>query len=173
MAHRDLIITSALFAAAFSYAEEYLTEEQAKDVLFPGETFTDADVTLTKDQMKQIAKASDTRVRNEKIRALKTSKGGWLLFDSVVGKHEFIDYVVALHKDGSVKGVEILTYRETYGHQVRDPKWRAQFNEKTVMDPLKLDQDIKNISGATLSSNNITKGVRRILHTWKIAIQPS
>ena len=168
---RDILITTALFASAFSYAETYLTEDQAKEVLFPGETLTDASFTLTEEQQKQIAKESDVRVRDANVRAFKAKKGGWLFFDHVVGKHEFIDYAVALNPDGSVKGVELLVYRETYGKQVYDPKWRAQFKGKTVNASLKLNDDIQNISGATLSSNNITRGVRRLLHTWKIILQ--
>ncbi len=158
-------------AAPFVYAATYLTEEQAKDVLFPGESLTDAGVTLTEEQQKEIAKSSGVRVRSAQVRAFKASGGGWLFFDSAIGKHELIDFAVALNPDGSVKGVEILEYRETYGAEVQAAKWRVQFTGKTVESPLKLHDDIQNIAGATLSSNNITKGVRRVLHTWALAIR--
>lgn len=182
---RNILLSSlapALVACTspFVYAETYLTEDQVKDVLFPGETFADASVALTPEQQKEIELASDVHVRSprmkqiqEKVRALKASGGGWLIFSSTIGQHEFIDYALALNADGSVKGVEILTYRERYGGEVRDPKWRAQFTSKTVQDPVKLNDDIRNISGATLSSNNITKGVRRLLHTWNLVLRNS
>ena len=41
--------------------------------------------------------------------------------------------------------------------------WRNQFVHKSAADPLKLDQDIRNISGATLSSRHVTEGVRRLM----------
>lgn len=175
---RNLLFTSvapavAAVATPFVYAETYLTEEQAQEVLFPGESFTDATVTLTDAQKKEIAKESGVRVRSAIVHAAKASGGGWVFFDSTIGKHEFIDFAMALNADGSVKGVEILTYRETFGHEVRQPKWREQFVGKTVADPLKLDDDIRNITGATLSSYNITQGVRRLLQTWAIAFRPS
>jgi Na+-translocating ferredoxin:NAD+ oxidoreductase RnfG subunit len=161
----------AICASPFIYAESYMTREQAGEILFPGESMTDKSFDLTKDQMKQISRAAGVRVRSERVNVLQAGKGGWLFFDSVVGKHEFIDYAMGISSDGAVVGVEILEYRETYGHQVKDPKWRAQFAGKTTANPLELDKDIQNISGATLSSNNITKGVRRLLHTWQITIK--
>jgi len=46
----------------------------------------------------------------------------------------------------------VLVYHETHGYQIREPQWRQVFNRKTLADPFKLDNDIPNISGATLSS---------------------
>ena len=69
-------------------------------------------------------------------------------------------------------GLEILTYRETHGEEVAEAKWRANFKGKTLSSPFKLDQDIPNISGATLSSRNITDGVKRLLVLQKVALKP-
>ena len=81
----------------------------------------------------------------------------------MIGKHEFITYAVALSLDGKVQGIEILSYRETHGGQIRNPEWRLRFVGKTVQDKFKLNQDIPNISGATLSCRNVTDGVKRLL----------
>jgi Na+-transporting NADH:ubiquinone oxidoreductase subunit NqrC len=64
-----------------------------------------------------------------------------------------------------------MEYRESYGYEVRDAKWRAQFTGKTARAPLRLDQDIKNISGATLSSRHVTEGVRRVLAFYEAALK--
>jgi Na+-translocating ferredoxin:NAD+ oxidoreductase RnfG subunit len=93
------------------------------------------------------------------------------MVDQVLGKHEYITYALGLNASGSVKQIEILDYRETYGYQVRDPSWREQFVGKTVNAPLKLEGDIRNISGATLSSRHITEGVKRLLATYEIALR--
>jgi hypothetical protein len=37
--------------------------------------------------------------------------------------------------------------------------------------PLQLGKDIKNISGATLSSRHVTDGVRRLIATWQIVLR--
>jgi hypothetical protein len=88
---------------------------------------------------------------------------GLFVFDRVIGKHLFIDYTVALDPGGRVQSVEILQYRESYGGEIRSPSWLAQFVGKTSSSPLEAGKDIRNISGATLSSMHVTEGVKRIL----------
>lgn len=88
---------------------------------------------------------------------------GHVMVDEVIGKHELITYAVAVGADDVVRGVEILDYREPRGGEVRDPRWRAQFVGKRRDSRLRLDEDIQNISGATLSCRHITEGVRRLL----------
>ena len=175
---RRSIIQAILPAAATwlggvrsAYAETYLTVEQAQRILCPGESLKPMPVTLTDDQKKAVAKASKVRVRDVNVKAWRTGSGGWFIVDNVIGKHEFIDFALSLTKDGSVHGVEVLTYRETYGSEVRHPKWRAQFTGKRVGAALKVDDDIKNISGATLSSVHISEGVRRLLQTWDLVLK--
>ncbi len=85
---------------------------------------------------------------------------GLFVLDHVIGKHLFIDYAVALDTTGKVMRVEILQYRESYGGEVREPGWLAQFVGKGS------GSDIRNISGATLSSMHVTEGVRRVLSTY-------
>lgn len=91
---------------------------------------------------------------------------GLFVVDHVIGKHLYIDYAVALDTTGRVMRVEILQYRESYGGEVREPGWLAQFVGKTSGSPLKVGGDIRNISGATLSSLHVTEGVKRILATY-------
>ncbi len=47
--------------------------------------------------------------------------------------------------------------------QARYPNWRDQFVGNTVKSPLRLDEDIANIGGATLSSRHVTDGIKRLL----------
>jgi hypothetical protein len=161
---------SALVAPS-AFAVRYLTVEQAQKATFPGKTFTPAPVKLTSSQHKAIEQASGVRVLRDEQQVWRVSGGGWFIVDEVVGKHEFITYAVGLNADGSVKQIEIMDYRETYGGQIREQKWRAQFVSKTSKSTLKLDNDIKNISGATLSCRHITDGVKRLLAFYEIALK--
>jgi Na+-translocating ferredoxin:NAD+ oxidoreductase RnfG subunit len=165
-----LFVPVALAASTSGYATTYLTVEQAQAALFPGTTLTPASFTLTADQRSAIEKKSGVRVRSAEVRAWRAASGGWLFVDEVLGKHEFITYAASLDAEGAVLGVEIMDYRETYGYQVRDASWRKQFTGKTAESPLKLDHDIKNISGATLSSRHVTDGVKRLLATHALVL---
>ncbi|GLQ87647.1 FMN-binding protein [Dyella flagellata] len=165
-----LLPVAALVAAAPVRATVYLSIEQAQALMFPGATLTPAFITLTAEQMKAIEKDSDVNVLSPQLKVWKSSSGGWFIADQVVGKHDFIPFALALDEHGAVKDVEILEYRETYGDQVRNANWRAQFTGKTHSAPLKVGADIKNISGATLSSRHITDGVKRLLSTYALVL---
>ena len=160
-------LASMSFAGKVSYAKTYFTIEQAQKLLFKDTPLTPFPVELTKAQAKSIAKASDIRVRNRKINAWKSADNDWFIVDQVIGKHENIDLAVVINNRGKVMGLEVLTYRETYGHQIMNPKWRAQFYGKDSSEFLKLDKQIKNISGATLSCRHVTDGINRLNHTWE------
>jgi hypothetical protein len=152
-------------------AQHFLNIEQAQAEMFPGETLTPHPVTLTPEQVKAIEKDAGVRVRDKEIRAWRASGGGTFIVDQVLGKHEMIGWALGIAADGSVKQVEILDYRETYGYEIKHPKWRAQFAGKTAASKLKLDDDVKNISGATLSCRHVTDGVKRLLATYEHALR--
>ncbi|MGB8170082.1 MAG: FMN-binding protein [Chthoniobacteraceae bacterium] len=153
------------------YAAVYLSPEQAQQAIFPGRTFTPAPITLTAEQRKAIENRCGVRVRVATLKAWRVSAGGWFIVDEVLGKHEYITWACGIGGDGAVRGIEVLEYRETYGHEVRSPKWRGQFIGKTANSPLKLDADIQNISGATLSSRHVADGAKRLLATYEVALK--
>jgi Na+-translocating ferredoxin:NAD+ oxidoreductase RnfG subunit len=176
--HRIIIPPAIVITAGAipCYATTYLTVEQVQKVCFPDATsFLPADVKLTSREMKAIEKESGVRVRlaSQKVwRAMADGKFlGWLIQDEVLGKHEFINWALALNADGTVKQIEILDYRETYGYQIREEKWRQQFYGKQHGAKFKLDDDIKNISGATLSCRHITDGVKRLLSLYELVLK--
>lgn len=168
------IVPVAVVAAAVpavANATVYLTVEQAQSAMFPNQKLTPASRDLTPAEIGAIKKASGVAPPSKQLHAWRAQDGGWFMLDRVIGKHEFITYAVALTRDGAVRGLEILEYRETYGGEVRNVAWRRQFLGKSFGAPVRLGKDIKNISGATLSSRHITDGVRRLLATWAIALK--
>ncbi len=127
-----------------AYATTYFTVEQAQREIFPGQSF---------------ATTGQPGV-------WRTSNGGLFIVDKVVGKHEYITIAIGINANGTVKQIEVMEYKESYGYEVRNASWRAQFVGKNASSPLQLNVDIKNISGATLSSKHITDGVKRILQKY-------
>lgn len=166
-----LILPVALVASTSGYATNYLTTEQARQAIFPGAKLTAVPVALTSEHRRTIQQKSGLRVRSTEMRAWRTEAGGWFIVDEVLGKHEFITYACGIDTEGHVTGIEIMDYRESYGGEVRQESWRRQFIGKTTASALKLDDDIRNISGATLSSRHITDGVKRLLITHEVALK--
>lgn len=157
-------------------AQVLATVEQVKSASFSESTqFISADITLNKNQADTIEKISGVRVRNfqQKVWLAKQQDKmlGWLIIDEVIGKHEFITYSMALNTNGSVKRIDIMEYKETYGGQVRNQEWLMQFVGKLYGAKLKLDDDIVNISGATLSCKHIADGVKRLLSFYEVVLK--
>lgn len=158
----------ATFVAAPAFAVQYLDIGQVQKLFFPqADRFESVPLLLTDAQKAFVEKAAGVRMRYARQPVWKAFENGtlvgWVVQDEVYGKHEFITYAVALDASGAVRGMEIMDYRETHGSEVGNPGWRAQFNGKKYGAPLRLDEDIQNISGATLSCKHISEGVRRIL----------
>ena len=165
-----LLLPAAVLVAPPAHATTYFTVDQVQAALFPGEVLRPVPHTLTDDQVAAVRRASGVSPLSRAVKAWRAAGGGWLVVDEVVGKHDFITYAVALDAGGAVKGVEIMDYRETYGGQVREPRWRAQFTGKRADNAPQLGKDIRNISGATLSSKHVTDGIRRVLATYAIVL---
>jgi hypothetical protein len=135
---------AVISVSAPAYAVQYLSVGEAQKLAFPSATFTEV----------------------QPGRVWKASSGGLFVLDHVIGKHLFIDYAVSLDRAGRVHRVDILQYRESYGGEIRSPSWLAQFVGKTASSPLKVGSDMRNISGATLSSQHVTEGIKRILAAY-------
>jgi len=152
-------------------ATTYLTVEQAQQAIFPGSAFEPVRLVLSDAQARAIEDKTGVNVRVREVRAWRVARGGWFIVDEVLGKHDFITYGLGIDAAGAVHGIEVMEYRESYGYEIRDPRWRAQFTGKKADAPLKLDRDIANISGATLSCRHITDGIKRLLATREIALK--
>lgn len=169
-------LAATVVSGHYVYAEDFLTVPQAQQALFAdASSFTEAPIALTDDQREQIKKIAGVGQRQAVQKAWRVENNGallgWFMVDDVIGKHDFITYAAAISAQGKVLGIEILSYRETHGGQVRQANWRQNFSGKTLADGFKLGKDIPNISGATLSCRNVTDGVKRLLAVHQVALK--
>lgn len=86
---------------------------------------------------------------------------GFARIRNVIGKDQPITFLVAVDPAGRLRDIDVLVYREPYGGEVAYESWRKQFRGKSAADPLVAGRDIRGISGATISVNAVTQGVRR------------
>jgi Na+-translocating ferredoxin:NAD+ oxidoreductase RnfG subunit len=84
------------------------------------------------------------------------------VIDNVYGKSQPITFMVLLNRNCEVLLTEIIKYREPYGGQISNKNWLKQFNGKDFSYSYKIGDDISTISGATISVNSITKGIKKI-----------
>ena len=166
-----IIGLTATMAPIVAHAKIYVSAEQAQKILIPNKSLTKNPIIITDELQDKMRSASSIRHPFQGDRIWKAADGSWFIVDEVVGKHEMITYAVALSPSGAVTGIEILEYVESYGYEVGEVQWRNQFIGKTVADPIKLNQDIQNIGGATLSCKHLTDGVKRVAVLYDIALK--
>jgi len=152
-------------------AKIYLSVEQAQKILMPNKQLSKMPIIITDDLQEKMRTASSIRHPFQGDRIWKANDGGWFIVDEVVGKHEMITYAVGLSPSGNITGIEILEYVESYGYEVAEAQWRKQFVGKNANDPIKLNQDIQNIGGATLSCKHISDGVKRVVVLYDLALK--
>ena len=151
------------------FAAVYMDLEQAKKAVLPQAVRCEpVPLALDAGALAALAQASGTRVPagyqplafagHDAAGALV----GHVLADRVVGKFELIDYAAGFLPDGSVTQVEVMAYRESHGAEIRNLAWRKQFAGRKGPAQLRFGDDIRNISGATLSCQHVTEGMQRL-----------
>ncbi len=97
---------------------------------------------------------------------------GYACIDNMIGKSEYITYLLYIrHPQGEVEFVELMTYRESEGGEIKNPAFLRQFQGKNSEDPVRLERDIRKISGATYSSRALATGARKLIHLYRIFLK--
>ncbi len=151
-----------------SMAEVYLTEEEALKLMFPKSERIKKDVLRVSTDKKTVVEErigwkfpeNDFEVY---IGETGAKIDGYALVQNTIGKHKPMTYMVGVDNTGHVLNVELLVFREARGSEVRTKRFNVQYEGKTVSDPVRLNKDIINLSGATMSVRSMTAGIKRVL----------
>ena len=179
---RDLLWPASVVAIAIvapapaAVAATDLTAEAAQRVLFPGaDAFTELTLSPTASQLLAITDAAGPQAPHGELRVWVARRGGAVVghvfVDNVIGREDYITYAVGIDAQGALLPVEILEYRESHGAEIRNKRWLAQFAGRTMPAEIEFRADIKSIAGATLSSEHVTRGVRRLLAMWQVLVR--
>jgi len=163
-------------APAIVVAADYLSIEEAQRALFPqADAFREVVFSLSPAQRAKVAALAGAQPPHRSLRAIRALKGsellGYVFVDEVIGKEDFITYAASIDARGRLGPLEVLSYRESHGGEIRGEAWRRQFAGRTALTQLRVRTDIKNIAGATLSCEHVTQGVRWLVALWQVALQ--
>jgi hypothetical protein len=157
-------------------AADYLSVEQAQRALFPeADQFSELVLALNPAQRAEVAARAGPQPPHRSLHAFRALRGGQLLgyvfVDEVIGREDFITYAAGIDALGRLGALEVLSYRESHGGEIRSDGWRRQFAGRSSLGELRLRSDIKNIAGATLSSEHVTQGVRWLVALFQVALR--
>lgn len=166
-----LLVLGGLLGSAES-ATVYLTPQKALSTIFSTSSeVTSSKLNLTAEQLEKINQGCHCQIKrtNWSVYIAKTGAAidGYAAILNEIGKTDPITFLVALNASGQVKDIEVLVYREPHGSEVTQKLFTKQFLNKDSSSILTVGKDIQHISGATLSSRAITRGVKKFLAVWK------
>ena len=146
----------------------YLTPEEAAKLTFPESENIRAEVITLSPEQKQLIEERIGWQFPETIFEcfIGETNGqidGWAFIQNTIGKHKAMTYMVGVDPNGEVSNVEVLVYRESRGSEVRKKRFNYQYQGKNLDDPIRINRDIINISGATMSVRSMSAGVKRVL----------
>jgi len=162
--------------AEVAVAADYMSIDAAQRGLFAhADRFDEVVLALSPAQKTTVTGLAGPQPPHRSLRAWKALQGGDLLgyvfVDEVLGRQDMITYAVGIDRSGRMGTLEVLSYRESHGGEIRGNAWRNQFDGRAGLDHLRFGTDIKNIAGATLSCEHVTQGVRWITALWQVALR--
>jgi len=148
--------------------QAYLTEEQALSLVFPecDEILTDEFV-MSPEEKSSLEKLLSRRSYEDGFRVyIGKKKGilqGYAIITEEIGKFHPFTFVVGVGTDGKISNVAVLVYRESRGGEIAKKRFLYQFMGKSFKNPIRINKDIINITGATMSVQCMCAGVRKVL----------
>lgn len=164
------LTASAVMAASAVPAsgEVYLNEAQAVAIILGEKAVVRKEQkTLDEALRTKLERASNLRFPESSYTFFIASRDGqaekFAIQMNEIGKTEPITFMVGLSPEGKVTEVVIMVFRENRGWEVKEKRFLNQFRGKTLHNSIRVDEDIINYTGATLSSKAVARGVKKAL----------
>jgi hypothetical protein len=162
--------------AQVAIAADYLSIDAAQRGLFAtADRFDEIVLALNPTQKQSVTDLAGPQPPHRSLRAWKAVRGddvlGYVFVDEVLGRQDMITYAVGIDAAGRLGSLEVLSYRESHGGEIRGTAWRNQFDGREGLQHLRFGTDIKNIAGATLSCEHVTQGVRWVAALWQVTLR--
>lgn len=166
----------ALTLVAPARATVFMTQPQALAQAFPGARIERRAFVLTDAQVAAVERRAKVRVESKLVSAYIAWRGDTLagtgLFDVRVVRTMPAVMLVAVRPDTTVARVDFLAFHEPPDYQP-PPRWLATFAGRPLDERLWPQRDIRNLSGATLSTRAVTESVRLALALYAQVVGPT
>lgn len=170
----EIAVLIGTFVAS-SFSQVYLTKDEALKLAFPERAKVERKtVFLTDEQVEWIQKMAKAKLESKVVTyyvgSADTGVIGYAFFETHVVRTMPETFMAVIGKNGRVQMVEILAFYEPEDYRP-SARWLGQFTNRELSDDLWLKRGIRTMSGATISAQKITEGVRRTLAIYQAAIR--
>ena len=182
MPFRGILVASLLCTAPSMAAigqEVVLTPDQALREIFPNIARTVEERRALPVSLRQrLEHDLGRRIDDDSLVVLRVYDGrgalqGYAVQSEEIGKYRPITFMVGVTPAMTVRDVAVLVYRESRGGDVKRRRFLMQYRGKRSRDPIDVNRDIINISGATISVRSMNAGVKRVLAEVEALYAPS
>lgn len=146
------LVISLLLLPAVSFAEVYITSDEAIRNIFPSLEEYKTEKRIFNAQPVEIS----TIVKEGKII-------GWAVKLDEPGKIKPITFLAGIDSRGKVLDVYVLEFRDLFGSEIKRRSFLRQFSDKSINDPLAVGRDIDAVTQATISSKAAAQAVKKAL----------
>jgi Na+-translocating ferredoxin:NAD+ oxidoreductase RnfG subunit len=157
-------------------AKVFYSRQQALDLAFPeADRIEKRTFILTSEQVEQIEKRARSSLDTKLVTLYTGFKNGGVMGYAHIDVHtvrtKSEGLMVVLDSQGRVRSLRVLAFHEPLEYLPTE-RWYRQFDDKSLVEPLRVGRDVHGIVGATLSARAATRGVRRTLAYYDILIRP-
>ena len=165
-----------LLAASPAAARVLLTQPQALALAFADGGKPERRTAYLTEAQRQAAEESgrvkiDARVWPYYVGVSSRGVTGYAYFDTHVVRSMPETLMVVLEPGGEVRAVEVLSFLEPDDY-LPNARWLAQFRGKALKDDLVAHRGVRNLGGASLTSQAAADAVRRVLAVHAAAAAP-
>lgn len=171
-----VLLVPVLVAMLATTAESkvFFTQKEALALAFPDADRIDhATFVLTPEQVEAIQKRARSRLDTRLVSIHTAWRGGEVVGYAHIDVHtvrtKSEGFIVVLGRDGRVESVRVLAFHEPLDY-LPSENWYNAFAGSDGDDGLRIGRDIDAVSGATLSAQAATEGVRRMLAYYAVLL---
>jgi hypothetical protein len=175
LSHIRILGTAAVAALVVGSAAAtvLVTLDDALKLAFPDAQTTRETLFLSDEERREIAALCGQELPGGLATRFVASNGqggilGYAYVDTHVVRTLPETVIVVIDPAGSVKRVEVVSFREPLDYVPREG-WYRQFDGEQLDDDLQLKRDVRPVTGATLTARATTEAVRRVLAIHAVA----
>lgn len=157
---------AALFGAVPVRARVLMPQKDALSLAFPSVKPERRTAFLTDAQAKAVEEAAQSKLES-KVWTYYVAGSTTAYFDSHLVRTMNETVMIVVNGNGTVNFVEILSFAEPDDY-LASKRWLGQFPGRKLDDDLAQRRGLRNISGASLTSEAVTRAVRRALAVHQV-----
>ena len=164
---RRLYFLIALLLSANAQARVLMSQKDALTLAFPDGANVERRTAMLTDEQTRAAEDLAQSKLSSRVWTYYAGATGTAYFESHKVRTMNETFMVVVNPDGTVRFIEILSFAEPDEYQA--PKlWLKQFKGRPLDGELLPRRGLRNITGASITSDAVTQGVRRILAVHQV-----